>query len=260
MSRRPGAGRPAAAGRRPSVRAVGSERFAARSRRRIWRRVLGGLVAAVAAGAVGGAVWLVGWSDVTALDDVRVTGARGPLREAVAAAAPAPIGTPLIRVDTERMAAAAREVPAVESAAARRSWPDAVVIDVTPRTPAAAVPDGSSWWLVDRHGVLFGESSRQPEGLPVLDAPADADAAAARAAGVAVLGGLPDDLRASVAEVVALTPASVELALDGGATVVWGTADRTARKAEVLRALLDSVDEPASVYDVSAPSSPAVRP
>ncbi len=221
--------------------------------------MLGLLVGLAVAGATGGVAWLVGWSDVTALDEVRVTGARGQLKEAVIAAVPAPLGTPLIRVDTERLAAAARRLPAVEAAAARRSWPNAVVIDVTPRTPAAAVTDGSAWWLVDRHGVLFGESSRQPADLPVLDAPTDADAAAARAAGVAVLGGLPGDLREAVTAVAAPTAASVELSLDSGATVVWGTADHTARKAEVLRALLDSA-EPASVYDVSAPSNPAIRP
>lgn len=212
-----------------------------------------------ALGATGGAVWLVGWSDVTALEEVRVTGADGRLRDAVAAAVPAPAGTPLIRVDTERMAAAAEDVPAVEAATARRSWPGAVVIDVTPRTPAAAVTDGSAWWRVDGEGVLFGESGQRPEQLPVLDAPTDADAAGARAAGVAVLTGLPDGLRGSVTEVAAPTAASIELSLDGGATVVWGTADRTARKAEVLRALLDT-SEPASAYDVSAPSSPAIRP
>ena len=50
--------------------------------------------------------------------------------------------------------------------------------------------------------------------------------------------------------------ADVRLLLSDGTTVVWGTADRSARKAEVLLALLG---HPARGYDVSAPDRPALR-
>lgn len=221
------------------------------------RRLLVGFAALLAVGAVGAATWLVGWSDVTALDEVRVDGVDGELAETVSATADPPYGTPLIRVDTAAMEAAVAELPEVAEVSVHRSWPTAVTVVVTPRVAAAVIEADGSWWQVDDTGVLFGRGTDRPDGLPVLDAPVDADAAPARAAGVAVLTGLPPALRDLVEAVAAPTEASVELTLDGGATVLWGTADQPERKAEVLLALLA---EEASHYDVSAPSNPAVRP
>jgi cell division protein FtsQ len=47
----------------------------------------------------------------------------------------------------------------------------------------------------------------------------------------------------------------VQLALKGGKTVKWGSADESERKAAVLAALLT---RPGKVYDVAAPDAPAV--
>lgn len=215
-----------------------------------------GLLLLLAAGAVGGAVWLVGWSDVTALDEVRVDGVDGDLADTVSATADPPYGTPLIRVDAEAMEEAVAELPDIAEVSVHRSWPAAITVAVTPRTPAAALEAGQSWWLIDAEGVLFGEQPEQPDELPVLNAPVDAEAAPARSAGVAVLSGLPAQLRDLVVTVTAPTEASVELTLSDGATVLWGTADQIDRKAEVLLALLP---EDADHYDVSAPTNPAVR-
>jgi cell division protein FtsQ len=236
--------------------ARGAERFAARSRRRIIGRLLTGLAVALAAAAVGAAVWLVGWSDATALDEVRVSGTGAELGDRVREVADPPVGTPLIRVNTEAIETVVAELPEVADVTVSRSWPRAVTITVTPREAAAAVADGESWWSVDASGVLFDQSSTQPPELPVLDAPTDADALATRATGVAVLIGLPDDLHDLVTAVSAPSEAAVELTLTDGATVLWGTADEMARKAEVLLALLP---EEARHYDVSAPTNPAVR-
>lgn len=246
----------AARGSSGTGRPSGGDRFAARSRRRIARRLLNGLAAVLAAGLIGTTVWLVGWSDATALDEVRVIGVDDEAADRVVETAAAPLGRPLVRVDTEAIELAVGELPEVADVSVSRSWPTAVTIAVTPRVAAAAIADGSSWWLVDSSGVLFGESSDQPAELPVLEATTDADAAQTRAAGVAVLTGLPNDLHDLVAAVSAPTEASVELTLDDGATVLWGTADEMARKAEVLLALLP---EEAAHYDVSAPANPAVR-
>jgi cell division protein FtsQ len=221
------------------------------------RRVLAGVGMALAAGAVGAAVWLVAWSDLTALDELRVDGVDGDLVDTVSATADPPFGTPLIRIDTGAIEEAVAELPDVAEVSVHRSWPAAITVTVTPRVAAAAIAAGESWWLVDDTGVLFGEGAEQPDGLPELDAPVDAEAGPARAAGVAVLTGLPAELHDLVVAVAAPTEASVELTLDSGATVLWGTADQLERKAAVLLALLP---EEGSHYDVSAPGNPAVRP
>ena len=243
-----------ATGRRPSPAA---SRFTARRRRSRARRVLAVLAVVTGVAAVAGAVWLVGWSDVTALEEVRVDGADGELASRVAQVAEAPVGEPLIRVDTDAMAARVRDLPELASVSVARSWPRTIVVSVTPRVAAAAIPDGDTWWLVDVTGLLFGETSEQPANLPVLDAPVDADAEATRAAGAAVLDGLPSTVRDLVGAVGAESEADVRLELVDGATVRWGGPELADRKAEVLLTLLD---QEGSTYDVSAPERPAVIP
>ena len=236
-----------------------AERRVARSRRRILRRVLAGFAGIVALAAVGALVWLVGWSDLLALEEVHVTGADASVEADVLAVAAPPMGEPLVRIDTAAMADAVRGLPEVADVSVTRSWPRALTIAVEPRTPAAVISDGSSWWQVDGDGVLFGDGTEQPDGLPVLEAPTgDAvEEVAARAAGVAVLTGLPGELAELVVAVTAETEASVQLTLDSGTTVRWGTADEMDNKSDVLLALLA---EEATHYDVSAPAKPAIRP
>ncbi|HEX6232307.1 MAG TPA: FtsQ-type POTRA domain-containing protein [Jiangellaceae bacterium] len=243
--------------RRPPAKVA--ERRAARSRRRIVRGFLAGLAGLVALSGIGALVWVVGWSEVLALKEVHVSGVDGAVEEEVLAAADAPLGVPLVRVDTAAIAAAVRAVPDVAEVSVSRSWPRALTLSIEQRSPAAAIEDGGSWWRVDESGVLFGSTAEQPADLPVLDAPTGDSAAdkAARAAGTAVLTGLPAELSDLVVAVAAESEAAVELTLDGGATVTWGTADQMDRKSEVLLVLLG--DE-ATHYDVSAPTNPAIRP
>ncbi|HEX6577890.1 MAG TPA: FtsQ-type POTRA domain-containing protein [Jiangellaceae bacterium] len=215
------------------------------------------LAASMAVAAVAGVVWLVGWSEVMALETVRVEGVDGELAGVVEQVADAPLGDPLVRVDTDAVAARVRDLPELASVSVARSWPRTVVISVTPRVAAAAITDADTWWLVDASGVLFGAAAEQPADLPVLEAPVDAAAGATRAAGVAVLDGLPANLRDLVEAVSAESEADVRIELVDGATVLWGRPELADRKAEVLLALLD---QEASIYDVSAPERPAIVP
>lgn len=228
-----------------------------RTRRRRLRGILYGLAAVLAVAAFGGAAWLVGWSDATKLETVRVEGADGPLADQVRAAAAAPVGDQLVRVDTPALAKRVGELPEISSVSVERSWPQTIVVTVTPRTAAAAIDADGTWWLVDESGVLFGRSNAQPADLPVLDAPVADGAEATRAAGVAVLTSLPAALNELVATFSAQSEADVRLGLTSGATVLWGDATMGDRKAEVLLALLR---EGATTYDVSAPERPAITP
>ena len=72
-----------------------------------------------------------------------------------------------------------------------------------------------------------------------------------------VLAELPAPLLERLATVRAETPDSIELDLADGIVVVWGSAEQSARKAQVLVALMK---QPGRVYIVSAPDAPAIRP
>lgn len=243
---------------RRSAPSVADRRFAARARQARLRRLAHIGLALLAAAAVGVAGWVVGWSDALAVDEVRVTGVGEPLSTTVLDAAEVPVGTPLIRLDTAGIAARVAEVSEVADVEVSRSWPSAVTVQVTPRTPVATVPDDDQWWRVDASGVLFGASAERPGQLPVLQAGDSADDAAARAAGVAVIADLPAEVADLVEEVRAHSGADVRLILADDIVVRWGTADDTARKAEVLLAMMAAQEETAQVFDVSAPEAPAV--
>lgn len=243
-----------------ATRSANAERFAARARRRRRRLVLVTLVGILVVGAVGSAAWLVGWSSVLAVREVSVSGADGGLAAEIEEVAEVPIGVPLIRVDTGKVADRVEELSEVGEVEIRRSWPQTLTIEVQPRVAVAAVPDGRRWWSVDEHGVLFGRVDAAPDGLPVLEAPTADSATLARSTGAAVLTGLPSSVEKLVESVRVESAADVRLLLDDDVTVLWGTAERSEDKARALLALIERQEEPPTSYDVSAPDKPAVVP
>ena len=85
----------------------------------------------------------------------------------------------------------------------------------------------------------------------------------ATGAALGALTALPRDVRREVTGVAADTADDVMLTLTDGRSVLWGSADRTERKAEVLGALLEQIDsgalDPAGTLDVSTPDSVVLR-
>ena len=200
---------------------------------------------------VGGAwaVWFSGW--LTARE-VRIVGAVNVSADQVRQAAAVPAGQQLARVDVEGIAARVGQIPRVAAVEVRRGWPDVLVVVVTERAPLVVVRDGAEYVYLDATGARFGSTKTVGKGLPVVTARDDD----ALASALAVVAALPNDLRSVVESVDARTLDDVELALRTGATVQWGSADRSDRKTVVLRSLL-AVG--AQRYDVSAPDLPTTR-
>ena len=169
-------------------------------------------------------------------------------------------GFPLARVRLDVAAAAVERIPAVRSATVTRDWPHGLRVSVVEREPVGIVADGTGWSYVDRTGVAFAPApaaeTKDPLGHPVLRT-RRGDLGALRSA-AAVVGGLPQALLLQVARVDAQSVDSVSLALRSGKTVLWGSPDRSVRKATVLAALRTSVTD-GRTYDVSAPDAPTVR-
>jgi cell division protein FtsQ len=235
-----------------------SRRLAARERaQRIKRIMLRVVVSLTVIGITGAVAWLVGWSSLFALHGVRVEGAADGLRSKVLAAAEAPTGTPLIRVDTDVVRARVADIAEVAEADVSRAFPQTLVIRVTPRVPVAAVDTGSRWMLVDGSGVAYASVTELPDGLARLSTSAARDDRHVRAAAVAVLGQLPKQLAEQVVAVRARNVDDVRLELPDDVVVIWGSAEHGPRKAAVLQALLQ---EDGKVYDVSVPDHPTVRP
>ncbi len=218
------------------------------------------LFALAAIAIIAAAVWGVLGSSLLVVRTVVVnTGAvRGsqavPRAEVLRAARVAP-GTPLARVSTATVARRVEAITQVLSAKVSRDWPDTLVITITARTPALAVPSGGGFALVDKFGVTIrpggqpaaragaaglrtarGDAARQPGG------PRGRDRAAAAPARIGRL----------VLSVAAPSADAVTLHLRGGVTVLWGGIDRPSEKAAELKILMRTK---ARSYDVSDPAT-----
>jgi len=224
----------------------------------MWRsRARRAALAAAVLVLLGGAAWVVGYSDLLVVEQVEVRGVDGPLADDVKDAASVPMGVPLARVDTDATAAEVETVADVAEVSIIRSWPRTIVLDVTPRVPVASLDAAGEWRLVDAEGVVFGSTAGPQDGAPVLIAPATDEGTDVRVAGVTVAAALPPRVLRQVDRIEALSPVDVRLVLRDGRVVVWGDQQDAARKADVLTVLLRT---PATQYDVSVPDRPTLRP
>jgi cell division protein FtsQ len=139
-----------------------------------------------------------------------------------------------------------------------------VVVTLAERVPVAVVTEGGTRRLMDADGVVFDTiTGDPPAGVVPLDVTGPGPHDAATTAALGALTALPRDVRREVTAVAAHTADDVTLTLTDGRSVLWGSADRTQRKAEVLGALLEQMDsgalDPADTVDVSTPDSVVLR-
>ena len=248
------------AGSATRVTPSSQERFLARqaARRRAdrarWTRPLLALAAIAVLAAV--AAWVVWSSTLLTSRQVAVVGLHRLTAEQVREVAAVPMDVPLAKVDLGAIERRVQTLPVVRGATASRSWPHTIRIAVEERRAAVAVPGSDGFLLVDFDAVAFETVGAPPEGVPQLRAnPSGRQADTVRAV-VTILEAVPIGISGKIAEVVAASADDVALVLVDGRQIVWGSAVDSARKADVLRALLK---RPGAVYDVSAPGAPAVR-
>jgi cell division protein FtsQ len=218
-----------------------------------WRYI----VAVVGVFAVlGGGVYLVFFSDTLSVQGVEVTGTQTLSDEQVREVAAVPTGGPLATVDLDRIAYRVKSLAVVKSAEVTRKWPHDVLIDIVERQPVAVVDIAGQLHSLDEDGVVFGTYKRAPQGLPRVRADVGVDEEAL-AEGAAVVAALPDEIATKVDYAEVLSVDRITLRLHDGREVVWGSAEESEQKAEVLAAMLR---HDARVYDVSVPSRPSCMP
>lgn len=227
-----------------------------RFRRRRWaRRLRSYLIGLAVLVVVGGLAWVVAFSSVLGVHDVKVDGLHSINEDRVRSQAAVPSGEPLATLDTDAVAARIEELPRVAEASVHRSWPRGLTVEVRERETVAVVDDGGTLRGIDASGEAYRTYRTAPERIPkvALDSGVD-DQETVLAEAAAVLGSIDDDLAKRVADVEVGGIDSIDLLLRNGDRVRWGSADESERKGAVLKALLES---PARVYDVTAPEHPA---
>ncbi|MFL6172160.1 MAG: cell division protein FtsQ/DivIB [Marmoricola sp.] len=234
-------------------------RWTARLRR--WRPFL---LAALALVVVVTGFWLVFDSSVAAVRGVDVTGNHRVSDSEIRTVARAPIGTPLARADLSAVQARVEAIPDVRSVSVSRSWLHTIRIEVTERRPVAVVSRdsgsaGAPLQAVDLDGVLFGSFPSRPKGLPLIrTAPGVTAEVLSEAA--KVVTALRADIAAKVRFVDVASIDKITLSLRNGPQVLWGSADDSEQKAQVLAVFLNGASQKKYTrIDVSVPGKPTTR-
>lgn len=244
----------AARARRRALRAE-VRRFTVRQRRRraLWLGVAASLVLLVLA-TLGAA-----YSPLFAVREITVDGASQLDAATVEAALAEQLGTPLPLVDESAVKAALVTFPLVESYSLEARPPHELVVRIVERLPIGLIETRAGFSLVDAAGVVLSTTPTPASGAPLLTIAGGTASPAFDAVG-RVMRSLPEAIRLQVTAVAASTPDDVALTLGGTNTqVVWGSADESALKAEVLETIM-AARPPASVsvYDVSSPRAVVV--
>lgn len=203
----------------------------------------------------GATAWLLLASSLLSARSVDVAGTTHVPVDTVRAVAAVPLGTPMLRLDTQAIQHRVAALPAIASVQVRRQLNGTVRIEVTERTPVAVIHGRTGTHLVDATGTDYAVVAVGPPGLPELRVSRASPHDSATVAALEVLTGLPQWLRSQVRTIGADSPAGVVLRLGNGREVRWGGVEDTPRKAAVLAALLT---QPGKVYDVSSPTLPTV--
>ena len=171
-------------------------------------------------------------------------------------------GVPLTRISKQEVRERVGSIPQVRSIEVLLEPPHRLVVQLHERVPVAAVEDGDEFLVVDSEGVALTTAPAAEEaGVPVVTGGREVVGSERFEAIAAVLAALPESVLAQLRTASAESLSSVELAFDDGRTVVWGTAEHSELKAQVLRELVEArgADSGVETYDVSSPTRPVVR-
>ena len=219
-----------------------------RRRGRAW------LIGALAVALVLGAAYVVGFSPALTARAVTVAGAKVLTRDDVLAAAGVATGTPLVWIDPGKVAERVSGLPAVAEVTVTRDWPDRIRIAVTERKPRLALPAGGGYLLADASGVVFQAVTTAPSVLVVVEADPNSQTVLVDVG--TVFSALSTETATKVSRLEAPSRDGIVLRLRNGSRVVWGSAEQSPLKSQVLDALLPLGG---TVFNVSAPAFPTRR-
>jgi cell division septal protein FtsQ len=229
------------------------------------RLIIGGIALGVLALLVGG--WFLLHTPLFAARSVTVTGNVHETAAQVESQAGLAGHPPLLDVNTGEAAARLEELPWVEKAVVRTSWPDGVHIAVTEETPRFTVTTTAGQWAaVSDDGRVLQESATRPPGLLLVTLPQSPEGPgtvlpAKDASGLLVASTLPPSFVAQVTGVTVEPAGWVQLTLTTPVVVDIGTATQLPAKYEDVSSILAGASlHNGDVIDVSVPDAPTVTP
>jgi cell division protein FtsQ len=209
--------------------------------------------------------WWAVHSSIFDAHHIVVTGETRLSRSEVIRASGVGRSTNVFFADPSAVEAALEANPWVADATVTRALPSTIGIQVTERRPASTVAVGSTWFLVAADGTVLGPAAHRPH-LPMLPTAATVTIGArspALAGPAAVAGGMSPELRAHVVNVAPGPDGSVQLGMDDGVRVLFGSATDVLAKDQAIAGIVDWARErhtALATIDVRSPDAPdAIR-
>lgn len=202
------------------------------------------------------------YSPLLALRTITVDGTQRLSAAALEKALAPNLGTPLALLDDGTITRELGRYRLVRSYVTELQPPGTLVVHVTERTPVGIIQGADDFQLVDPAGVVVDRSAKRPDGVPLIQLGSAPLSGPGFTSMAEVLLALPDSLRAQVDTIAAQTHDDVTLTLRGsGQRVLWGSADQSTLKAQVLARLIALHGQSGSgTYTVSAPQFAVFNP
>lgn len=238
------------------------ERMAARIKAVRHRPWLVWGIAAGSAALIAAMVWLIGFSSVLAVKEVRVHGGPAYLREEAELAADVPYGRPLARVDTDAIARRVRDTHQFAAVDVSRGWPGSVDIRIVPKTPRLAWKNAQGEVeVIDDTGMRYRVVQRRPERVPLVSTAASEPGPAELRGVVDMVRARPSAMRGELNGIVVTDTREIRFRLDKR-QVIWGSGADSAKKWAVLDVLLrqEDVADSDSPINVTSPDNPVLLP
>lgn len=208
--------------------------------------------------------YLLGWSGMLTIEQIKVSGIKNSKNPAdlstqkVIKVSGIKKGQPIARVNSAAVKRKLLSLPEIADVSINRKLPNFVEINIRMREVEIAVtaPDGG-YLLGDSSGVTFAKVNRVPRGVPIIMASASNSLLAQT---LLIYNALPSKIQDRVISIDAKTRDSILFNLKVGVRIVWGGVEEVELKIKVLNALMaEPSNKNVKNFDISSPLAPTVR-
>jgi cell division protein FtsQ len=239
-------------------------------KRRKTARVLAAVLV-LALVAVGLLAWLAFYTNVCAIERVRVTGNRNLTSEQVRQLSGVGAYKNLMTLPVGRLAANLERDPWIKSARVSRHLLHTVNIAIEERPPLAMLDYSGAGFLVDAAGIVIAPAAEDSyASLPRVycaelapPKPGDKIKDKAVMGSLEIMGSMPAGLKGSVVLANPFDGRGQVFASKDGFNIVYGDASDLAKKNEVLQAIVTDISNTGrkiAYVDVSVPDAPVIKP
>jgi cell division protein FtsQ len=222
-----------------------------RSRRRRWFIAIGAVLALALFVTVGI------FSPALNLQKITVVGAQRLDPAAVSASLGEQLGKPLALVDQQGVQDALSQFTLIQEYSIETLPPHELLVRIVERKPVLNLKRGESFDLVDPAGVVIQSAPERIAGYPIGEALVVDVNSAAFSAAAQSLAYMQADLAAQVDVASATTDQDVTFKLASGLTIIWGSAEKSARKSVLVNTMLTALaGRSISTINVSSTEAP----